>query len=264
MGNKMNENFTLSVVPPFRLDYTIWALRRRKKNIIDRWDGRQYSRIFVINNEPVKISIVQENSTNNLELSIFLKGKQASSGQTMDDIRLLVQKMLGFDSDLQPFYALLDTDEVIGELVHQFAGVKPPRFPTLFEALVNSIACQQVTLDVGILMLNRLAGKFGLAFDDEGAPLYAFPRPEDLVIASQEEIKELGFSAQKARAIKELAKGVVSNKINLAELEKTANQEATEYLVLPARDWALVGRICTFTWFGKNRHLSWRRYRSPK
>jgi DNA-3-methyladenine glycosylase II len=226
----MNEKYILPVVSPFRLDYTVWALRRRRNNSIDRWDGRQYSRIFVINNDPVKISIVQENLSNNCELSIFVKGKQASSGQTIDDIRFSVQKMLGFDLDLQPFYALLDADDVIGALVHQFAGVKPPRFPVIFEALVNSITCQQVTLDVGILMLNRLAEKFGPAFIDDGTPLYAFPRPEDLANASEEEIKELGFSYQKARAIKELAIAFVNNKINLAELENMSNQEAVEYL----------------------------------
>lgn len=26
-------------VPPFRLDLTVWALRRRPDNLFDRWDG---------------------------------------------------------------------------------------------------------------------------------------------------------------------------------------------------------------------------------
>lgn len=226
----MNEKFLLPVFSPFRLDYTIWALRRRKNNSVDRWDGCQYSRIIVSKNDPVKIFITQENPSNNPEVSIFLKGKRASSDQTIGDIRLLVQKMLGLDLDLQPFYALLDTDEVIRALVHQFAGVKPPRFPSLFEAMVNAIACQQVTLDVGILMLNRLAEKFGIGFDDDGTLLHAFPRPEDLANASEEEIKKSGFSYQKARAIKELAVDISTNKIKQADLEEMTNQEAIEYL----------------------------------
>jgi DNA-3-methyladenine glycosylase II len=226
----MDENFMLSVVSPFRLDYTVWALRRRKSNGIDRWDGSQYSRIIVYKNNPVKIIVAQENPSKNPELSIFLKVKQASSDQAMDDIRSLVQMMLGLDLDLQPFYALLDADDVIGALVHQFIGVKPPRFPTLFEALINAIACQQVTLDVGILMLNRLAEKFGLIFDDDKLLLHAFPRPEDLAPVSEEEIKKLGFSYQKARAIKELAIGVVTNQINQTELKEMTNRESTEYL----------------------------------
>lgn len=226
----MIEKFTLPVSAPFRLDYTVWALRRRQHNLIDRWDGRQYSRILVIQNDPMKISITQNKPSLNPELSITLNGKQGSSDLSTDDICLLVQKMLGLNLDLQPFYALLDNDEVIGSLVHQFAGVKPPRFPTLFEALVNAIACQQVSLDVGITMLNRLAEKVGLVFVEAGTPMHAFPRPEDLALISEEDIKKVGFSYQKARAIKELALGFINNKIKQAELEEMANQEVVEYL----------------------------------
>lgn len=32
--------FTLEVPSPFRLDLTVWALRRRAHNAMDRFDGR--------------------------------------------------------------------------------------------------------------------------------------------------------------------------------------------------------------------------------
>lgn len=50
--------FTLLVVQPFRLDLTVWALRRREKNSIDRWDGQKYSRILVLNDIPVKLTVL--------------------------------------------------------------------------------------------------------------------------------------------------------------------------------------------------------------
>jgi hypothetical protein len=31
--------FLVEPVPPFRLDLTVWALRRRASNAVDRWDG---------------------------------------------------------------------------------------------------------------------------------------------------------------------------------------------------------------------------------
>ena len=37
----------LRPVPPFRLDLTVWALRRRARNAIDRWDGTTYCRVVV-------------------------------------------------------------------------------------------------------------------------------------------------------------------------------------------------------------------------
>lgn len=31
--------FQIKPVPPLRLDLTVWALRRRPHNLVDRWDG---------------------------------------------------------------------------------------------------------------------------------------------------------------------------------------------------------------------------------
>jgi DNA-3-methyladenine glycosylase II len=228
------ERFVLPVVPPFRLDFTVWALRRRKKNIIDQWDRSKYVRIIVFNNNPVKMSIVQEGTINDPKLVAVLQGKKrGSSVRAQKEAHLLIQKMLGLDVNLQPFYTLAknNNDEALMSLGKRFLGVKPPRFPTVFEALINAIACQQVTLDLGILMLNRLSENFGLAFNDGGKVLYAFPRPQDLSDASEEDIKRLGFSYQKARAIKELAVTVANGGVELATLEEMTNKEAIEYLL---------------------------------
>jgi DNA-3-methyladenine glycosylase II len=226
----VNEILTLPVVFPFRLDLTVWALRRRKSNIIDRWDGRQYTRIIVFNDSPVKISIVQQSPSKGPELSMSLQGRQTSTDQVREHALRLIKKMLGLGLDLQPFYSLAENDDIIRGMVRRFSGVKPPRFPTIFEALVNAIACQQVSLDVGIILLNRLAERFGLVFGDDGAPLHAFPEPGSLADVPEEEIKKLGFSYQKARAVKELAMAIVSEKISLERLEEITGQEAIKYL----------------------------------
>jgi hypothetical protein len=38
--------FHLEPVPPFRLDLTVWTLRRRRDNALDRWDGQTYRRVL--------------------------------------------------------------------------------------------------------------------------------------------------------------------------------------------------------------------------
>ena len=37
---------SLVPLPPFRLNLTVWALRRRPDNAIDRWDGQTYRHIL--------------------------------------------------------------------------------------------------------------------------------------------------------------------------------------------------------------------------
>lgn len=226
-----HERIFLSVTPPFRLDFTVWALRRRQKNLMDRWDGNQYRRIVVLNNNPIQLTVTQPGATKESKLVIALQSKKEITALVRKEAKALVQQMLGLSIDLHPFYVLANKHDVLKSLVAQFTGVKPPRFPNVFEALVNAIACQQVTLDLGILLLNRLSERFGPVFVDAGATSYAFPRPIDLAKVSEDEIKNLGFSYQKARAIQELAGNVASNQIELSSLETMTNKEALDFLL---------------------------------
>ena len=226
-------SFSLPVSYPFRLDWTVWALRRRKANIVDWWDGKQYRRVAIIEGSPVKITVSHDENCTNFkpEINITLKSEKEITGKVQKEATQLLQKMLGLNIDLQPFYTLAGTNDFLKPLARQFYGVKPPRFPDVFEGLINSITGQVVTLDLSILLQNRLSENYGMKFiDDDDIILHAFPRPDDLVDISVKDIKKLGFSYQKAEAIKKLAADVFYNKINLADLDKLKNSEVIGYL----------------------------------
>jgi DNA-3-methyladenine glycosylase II len=212
------------------LDLTVWALRRRAKNAVDRWDDGRYSRVVVADGGPVRLTVVQDTAGAEPALTVTVESATRISAQARREVGMLVPKMLGLAVDLQPFYQLARDDPVIASLVERFGGVRPPRFPTVFEALVNSIACQQVTLDLGIVLLNRLSERFGAHLVTEGTVLHAFPTPADLADAPEESIRELGFSRQKTRAMQELSIGVADTTMDLAHLEGVTNTEAIAYL----------------------------------
>ena len=96
----------IPVGDPFRLDFTIWALRRRKTNIVDWWDKETYSRILVFDNQPVQMSIVQEGTNRAPNLGLTLNSQKGISLSTQKEALLIVRKMLGLTVDLQPFYNL--------------------------------------------------------------------------------------------------------------------------------------------------------------
>jgi DNA-3-methyladenine glycosylase II len=221
---------TLAAVPPFRLDLTVWALRRREKNIVDQWDGIRYIRTLVCGKDTVKITATSGGTEGDPQLIITLESNADLTPRLQQDIKFLVQKSLGLAVDLRPFYILAESSEVLAPLVKQFLGVKPPRFFTLFEALVNAIACQQVSLEAAIQILNRFSERFGVQFDDGKSVSYGFPRPGDLTDASEEDIKEVGFSRQKARSIRELVINSGNYSLNLADMDKMTNAEITDYL----------------------------------
>jgi DNA-3-methyladenine glycosylase II len=137
-----------------------------------------------------------------------------------------LERLLGLRIDLTQFYEFAAHDRRLGPLVRRFLGMKPPRFATAFEAVINAIACQQMTLTLGIRLLNDLAAAFGTAFDKGAAMAYAFPLPAELAKLSPPDLRRLGFSRQKGLAIVELARSVAEGHLNLEVLRALPDDEA--------------------------------------
>jgi DNA-3-methyladenine glycosylase II len=132
--------------------------------------------------------------------------------------------------DLTGFYRLAARDRRLGPLVLRFHGVKPPRFPTLFETLGNAIACQQVTLNLGILLLNRLAQTYGFGMQRQGECAYSYPRPEEVGALHPDGLRPLGFSGQKSRALVGLARAITETRIDLNSLANLEDETAVTRL----------------------------------
>ena len=56
--------------------------------------------------------------------------------------RRVLERSLGLDVDLTNFYGLARADTRLADLVTRFRGPKPPRFPTVFEALADAVTCK--------------------------------------------------------------------------------------------------------------------------
>jgi DNA-3-methyladenine glycosylase II len=135
----------------------------------------------------------------------------------------MLNRMLGLDVDLSDFYRRAEGDHVLGPLVQRYRGFKPPRFPTVFECLANAVACQQLTLTVGIALLNRLADACGPIAP--GA-VRGFPHPKDIG-GDPGLLRQLGFSNAKARALLELAERLTSGDLDLEKLQTASDDAAS-------------------------------------
>ena len=91
---------------------------------------------------------------------------------------------------------------------------------SVFEALVNAAACQQLCLDVGIHLLDRLADVYGPEVALRGAS-GGFPGPDRLRAAEPAELRRLGFSRATARTIVEIARRAASGALDLDALAHT-------------------------------------------
>ena len=222
-------SFRVKPFPPFRLDLTVWVLRRRADNTWDRWDGQTYRRVLVLQEKPLEVAVTQTGPPDNPELKINALGARLKP-EIEGPLTPILERILGLQTDLAGFYRLARRDPKLKTLALKFRGMKPPRYPSVFEALVNAITCQQFTLTAGIRLLSRLVTQRGLPLRAQRAHPRAFPRPQDLVKLEIEDLRTLGFSRQKARSLIELARTVMDEGLDLEKLASMSDEEGLESL----------------------------------
>jgi len=134
-----------------------------------------------------------------------------------DETRPVVEKLLGLEFDLPPFYAWAAGRPVLGELVPRLVGFRPPLAPDPFESLVTSITAQQVSLFAAFAIRTRMIERFG----ERGELAYGFPSRERIASATEEDLVALGFSQRKA----EYVVGLARDPLDLAALAALDDDE---------------------------------------
>lgn len=218
--------FELSATAPFRLDLTVWALKRRSRNIVDEWDGSCYTRVFIIEDSPVKVEVRQK--TKKAQISVIVHSYH-NINQLKSRITNILNLMLGLNLDLKSFYKQVNGNEFLYPLALRFKGVKPPRLPTLFETLTNAIAFQQFSLEAGFSLLNKLTQKFGRQFEENSLIHYSFPEPDKIMKCTKQELMDLGFSEHKSETLILVASTVVNEEI-FCNINKLSNEGVIKLL----------------------------------
>ena len=231
----MNQTaFTLRPTPPFRLDLTVWALRRRDRNIIDSWDGEAYRRVISApgstREDRILVHVRQSGGINSALLHVIAETRKID-GSTKATIASALERLLGLSIDMKPFYRFAAGYPELDELAQRFKGMKPPRFNSVFEALVNGIACQQFSLEAGLSLINRLSQSVAPKFETHGETYYQFPTPGDVAVVRSQEVRALGFSAKKVFALKTLARTIVANRFDAESLPCLTNDEVRPQLL---------------------------------
>jgi DNA-3-methyladenine glycosylase II len=132
------------------------------------------------------------------------------------------------DLDLNPFYETVKDDQVMAAVTHRLWGLKSPTTPTVFEALVDAIVEQQISIKVANTIEARITKKFGDTLDLEGNVYYVHPTPQHLATVSSEELRQCGLSFRKAEYIKGAATLIAEGKL---DLENFRNYEHSEQII---------------------------------
>jgi DNA-3-methyladenine glycosylase II len=214
----------LSVVTPFRLDLTVSALRRLSTNIVDvlTSDG-QYIRALETSRGPVVARVAQVNPG---ALIVTLDGDPREHKTAL----ALVKRMLGVERDVQYFDRAAQGIPSLSALAQRMRGVRPPRYPTLWEACVNAIVFQQISLHAASAIMRRLILALGRSVDNEGVEVYAFPTAEGFLRAGDDALRAAGLSIGKLSTLRRVAEALAAGVLDEARLDERASPDAIALL----------------------------------
>ena len=209
---------TLAVRPPFRLDLTANVLRRLSTNVVDTFDGTTYRRL-IGDHRPHIVAVTQ-----------IAPDRVAIAAEGDDDPIPLVERMLGTRIDLTAFTAAGTSVPWLAPLVRGAVGVKPPRYPSVWEACVNAIVYQQISIHAAGSILRRVIERYAVPRVVAEQTLHAFPPARTIADADAEELRGLGLSINKVVALRTVARAILDGAIDETTLTNLSTPELLEEL----------------------------------
>ena len=205
------------------------VLQRRPTNLTDVWEDGRYLRVFTIADRLFLVEVANHGTIDEPRVRFrVLHG--AGFRSTRREISRLVRRVLGLDVDPGPLQRLLERERRLRSVAFALRGMRPPRFPSLFETVANVVPFQQVSLDAGIAIVRRLVERLGESVLHAGQKRYAFPSAAAVAQARLATIRACGLSGRKAEALRGLAAAIEAGEVAEATLSPLSNSEAMRLL----------------------------------
>jgi DNA-3-methyladenine glycosylase II len=217
-------SYSIAVRAPYRLDLTVTVLRRLSTNLVDvlspdgayvRWLG-----------DASDVALVRVSQSNPEMLTIRIEGDRREHPRLLK----LVRRMLGVEVDLAPFYRSASKVQWLHPLVSRMQGVRPPRYPTIWEACVNAVVFQQISLHAASAIMGRLTAGLSEPIGHSGVRLYPFPSPEQVLSAPASVLRGAGLSAGKLATLQRVADALGAGSIDEGHLERLPSSDAAALL----------------------------------
>ena len=218
--------FFIKPKPPFNFDLVGSLYSRFPIQCVDYYNNGVYERVLEIKD---KIQLIKISSVGLVEKSkLLIEVLSDKAGKSL--IEEKIKWMLGVDDDIKGFYKIALKDKKFAQIIKNLYGLRPPKTPTVFEALIIAITEQQIALSVAVALRRRLVEKYGKSIKINSKTYYTFPSPESLARVKPEEIKKLGLSLKKSEYIVDISKKVVKQEIYLEKMKKWDKERILDVL----------------------------------
>ncbi|MEO7201407.1 MAG: hypothetical protein ABI431_01875 [Candidatus Tumulicola sp.] len=206
------------MLPPYRLDLTVDALRRVPSNLVDVMmpDGR-YVRALA---HAGTVNVVEVQQISDVALDVRISGRGAQAQMQT------VATMLGAAVDLHEWYERSKHFPWLERLANELRGLKPPRYPELWEALCHGIIFQQLSIAAAASIMQRFVERFSHPIRHGSTTLHPFPRPQAVGEATEREFRSIGLSRMKVSYLKGAAHAVLTGTIDAVHVDRLPTSAA--------------------------------------
>jgi DNA-3-methyladenine glycosylase II len=220
---------TLPVRAPLHLEATVRALQRRPTNRVDTWEDGRYRRLLVTERGAALVEIENRGTVDAPSVRWAIVSGEPQAGAHA--VERTFRRMLGLDVDPAPLQdALTSVPELRAEAA-ALRGMRPPRFASLFDTIINVVPFQQLSLDAGAAILGRLVERYGASLLHEGRRYFALPSARTIARARLDSLRKCGLSAGKASTLRLLAREIESGRLTETELDALPTADAGERLM---------------------------------
>lgn len=206
--------FTLECVSPFDFELSV-SLFSGGDRQIRRYEDRKFWQVIRMDGQLVLVTLKPLGTVGQPKISAELRSNNEIAPGQRNQAKAIIAWLLSTRFDLNPFYECVVDDKILADLTQKLRGLRIPSTPTVFEALIDSIIEQQISLDVAHVLETRVIKTFGGGLNLEGEVYYAYPTPRELASASIEKLCGCGLSTRKAEYIKEISRMIVNGNLNL-------------------------------------------------
>jgi DNA-3-methyladenine glycosylase II len=208
--------------PPFNFDLSAQVFANGDPQV-RRYEKGRFRQVIRIGGKLALVSVESVGTVETPRLSVELKANRKLTEADKENAEKTVSSLFNLDFDLTTFYEEARNDAVMARLTRQLFGLKSPTTQFAFEALVDSIIEQQISLKVANTFERRIIKKWGDALNLGDEVFYAYPTPKSLAAATQQELRTVGLSERKAEYIRNVASMIAEGKLDLETLKTSKN-----------------------------------------
>jgi len=180
-----------------------------------KYENNKYKRLINVNEIPILIELESIGTVDHPELKLILKSNSEISKLNGNLALETVIKMFNLNFDLKSFYDDVKNEKILSKLVYNLYGLKSPATASVFEALVDAIVEQQISLRVAHSIEQKIIKKYGGTLNIDGHTYYAYPTPKQLNNAPFDELRACGLTLRKTEYIKSISKDIKEGKLDL-------------------------------------------------